>query len=71
MKNVEINEKIVKIKECTYKIAYISTANCLDNQTWSQINAKTYHVYLMDPYANCLNIIFMNRNENLRNERKL
>ena len=29
---------------------------------WYQFNAYTYHVYLMDQYANHLKIVFMNIN---------
>ena len=30
--------------------------------SWYQFNANTYHVYLMDQYANYLEIVFMNIN---------
>ena len=39
-------------------------------QTWYQINAKVEPIYIMIRYANYLIIIFMNINENIRNERK-
>ena len=39
-------------------------------KTWYQIYAKVQPFYLMIKYVNDLNIIFMNINENIRNERK-
>ena len=41
----------------------------LEYQTWNQIYAKLQQFYLMIKYANYLIIIFMNINENIRNER--
>ena len=42
----------------------------LENQTWHQTDAKIQTFYLLMRYANYLVIIFMNINENIRNERK-
>ena len=42
----------------------------LESQTWYQTEAKIPTFYLMIRYANYLVVIFMNINENIRNERK-
>ena len=41
----------------------------LENQTWYQTDAKIQTFNLLIRYANYLIIIFMNINENIKNER--
>ena len=41
-----------------------------ESQTWYQTEAKIPTFYLLIRYANYLIVIFMNINENIRNERK-
>ena len=42
----------------------------LESQTWYQTDAKIPIFYLLIRYANHLIIIFMNINENIRNDKK-
>ena len=42
----------------------------LESQTWYQTEAKIPYFYLLIRYANYLIVIFVNINEDIRNERK-
>ena len=74
---MNINEKMRnerKIQEKSRgvprKIFICQLVIALERQTWYQTKAKTPTFYLLIRYANYLVVIFMNINENIRNERK-
>ena len=52
------------------KVLYFQLPIAIEYQTCYQINAKVDSIYIMIRCANYLIIIFMNINENIRNERK-
>ena len=61
--NIRNKRKIMKINGGVH--ANLSTSQLLTSlyyKPWYQFNANTYHVYLMDQYANYLKIVFMNIN---------
>ena len=62
--NIRNKRKIVKIKGVFMQITHIPAAylTILYYKPWYQFNANTYHVYLMDQYANYLKIVLMNIN---------
>ena len=68
------HEKLEKIVEqfrgVPRKLSYFQLPIAIEYQTLYEINAKVEPIYIMIRYANYLIILFMNINENIRNERK-
>ena len=60
----------VKSRGLPRKLLIFQLVIALENQTWYQTDAKIQTFYLLIIYVNYLIIIFMNINENNRNERK-
>ena len=63
MKTLEIKEINKKNYGGVHAISSTSQLlTLLYYQSWNQLNANTYHVYLTLQYANCLKIVLKNIN---------
>ena len=68
--NMRSKRKIGEEVGVYLKISHISVGNCLREPKLVPNKVRYQPFYLLIRYANCLIIIFMNINENIRNERK-